>query len=215
MGSGPEALGRQRGSFGEGASFAQQMDGCTAPKPANVPKPQSVPAITRSLPTISAYCTMRWATSSGCSTMFEVESRTPGTSTLSSGSLCVANTSHSCPCRALAPSMSRPIGLAFSAVGSTLASGDVVRVRPGVVAPADVQAHAIGGQVAHGVVQRLDLHLGVAHELVVGVVAEQHVPAHRRGRGSRAAGSGRRRRWPRTRAPSPRPARARYASCDG
>ena len=35
-------------------SFAQAISGCTGPKPANVPMPQSVPAITRSRPTILA-----------------------------------------------------------------------------------------------------------------------------------------------------------------
>ena len=46
-------------------------------RPADVPKPQSVPAITLSRPTMSAYRTMRWATTSGCSMKFVVESITP------------------------------------------------------------------------------------------------------------------------------------------
>ena len=48
-------------------SFAQQMSGSIAPKPDQVPKPQSLPPITRSAPTIRAYVSSRWATSSGCS----------------------------------------------------------------------------------------------------------------------------------------------------
>ena len=39
-----------------------------------VPNPQSLPAITFSRPTNSAYLTMRWATSSGCSMKLVVES---------------------------------------------------------------------------------------------------------------------------------------------
>ena len=34
------------------ANLAQTMSASTAPKPAKVPKPQSVPAITRSRPTV-------------------------------------------------------------------------------------------------------------------------------------------------------------------
>jgi hypothetical protein len=36
-------------------SLAQQMSGSTEPNPDHVPNPQSVPAITRSEPTMSAY----------------------------------------------------------------------------------------------------------------------------------------------------------------
>src|SRR4030095_3348730 len=43
--------------------------------------------MTFSRPTAPAYCTMRSATSSGCSTKFDVESITPGMIALPSGSL--------------------------------------------------------------------------------------------------------------------------------
>ena len=48
-------------------SFRYAMSGSTGPKPAKVPKPQSVPAITRSRPTMLAKRSMRSATSCGCS----------------------------------------------------------------------------------------------------------------------------------------------------
>jgi len=50
------------------SSFSQEIWASISPMPANVPKPQSVPAITRSRPTISANWHRRWAMSSGCST---------------------------------------------------------------------------------------------------------------------------------------------------
>ena len=50
------------------ASFLYAMPGSTRLTPANEPKPQSVPASTRSRPTMSANCTSCCAMSSGCST---------------------------------------------------------------------------------------------------------------------------------------------------
>ena len=49
------------------ASLAQQIVGSMGPKPAQVPKPQSVPAMTRSAPTMSTKLPRRSATSAGCS----------------------------------------------------------------------------------------------------------------------------------------------------
>ena len=49
-------------------AFWYTMPGSTRLTPANVPKPQSVPAITRSRPTMFAYLHERCAMSSGCST---------------------------------------------------------------------------------------------------------------------------------------------------
>src|SRR5215475_4821660 len=49
-------------------SFLNEIPASILPIPANVPKTQSVPAITRSRPTISANWQMRCATNSGCST---------------------------------------------------------------------------------------------------------------------------------------------------
>src|SRR5579871_1461479 len=49
-------------------SFAQQISGTTAPKPAEVSKPQSVPAMMRDgSPIADAACSMRIAITSGCS----------------------------------------------------------------------------------------------------------------------------------------------------
>ena len=55
-------------------NFAHITVGWTLGRPADVPKPQSVPAMTFSRPTRLAYCTIRCATTSGCSTKFVVES---------------------------------------------------------------------------------------------------------------------------------------------
>ena len=48
-----------------------------------------------------------------------------------------------------------------------------------VVAPADMDADVVLGDAVEGVVQRLDMGLGDLDELVVGEVAEQHVPRQR------------------------------------
>src|SRR4051812_33492617 len=85
------------------ASFIQTILLSTWTRPAKVPKPQSTPAITLSRPTAPAYCRTRSATSSGCSTKFDVESITPGMMTLPSGSLMSFQSFHSWPCRGLAP----------------------------------------------------------------------------------------------------------------
>lgn len=62
-GSGKTETG-DRGPSTSAASFAQAISGSTAPKPAKVERPQSVPAITRSAPTRStSRCC--WATWSG------------------------------------------------------------------------------------------------------------------------------------------------------
>ena len=77
------------------SSFIQTIFLSTWTRPANVPKPQSTPPITFSLPTTSAYCSSRSATSSGCSTMLVVESITPGMIALPSGSSTSFHTFHS------------------------------------------------------------------------------------------------------------------------
>jgi hypothetical protein len=59
-------------------SLAQAMVLTTFLPQAEVPNPQSLPAITFSRPTISAYLVIRSATSSGCSMKFVVVSRTLG-----------------------------------------------------------------------------------------------------------------------------------------
>ena len=75
--------------------------------------PQSVPAMTRSRPTIRANRSIRSATSSGCSMMFVQVSIVPGMRTLSSGIFVSAHTRHSCSWRGLAASNSIACGLAF------------------------------------------------------------------------------------------------------
>ena len=56
---------------------------------------------------------------------------------------------------------------------------DVEVVRALVVAPADVQAHPLGGHVGQRAVDRRDVPLGGLHEHVVGLVAVHDVTAHR------------------------------------
>ena len=58
--------------------------------------PQSVEAITRSRPTRLAKRRIRSATSSGCSTTLVAWLTTPGSISLSSGSLTSCQTFHSC-----------------------------------------------------------------------------------------------------------------------
>src|SRR5262249_21705542 len=77
------------------ASFIHTILESTCSRPAKVPKPQSTPAMTFPAPATCAYCAMRSATSSGCSTKFEVESITPGMMILPSGSFASFHTFHS------------------------------------------------------------------------------------------------------------------------
>src|SRR5262249_28758784 len=100
------------------ASFIHTILESTCRRPAKVPKPQSTPAMTFSRPTTPAYCTMRSATSSGCSTKFEVESITPGMMILPSGSFTSFHTFHSCPCRGLAPGNDTACGRPLSTMST-------------------------------------------------------------------------------------------------
>src|SRR6185369_9002697 len=60
-------------------SFGHTIEAATHSRPAKVPKPQSVEAMTSSRSPIAATASsMRRATTSGCSTKFEVDSITPG-----------------------------------------------------------------------------------------------------------------------------------------
>ena len=74
--------------------------------------------------------------------------------------------------------MSRPCALALTTIGQSSSSGDVVVVRPLVVAPADVHANPLGRDVSQRVVQHLDVERGQAQELVDAAVAIHRVPAH-------------------------------------
>ena len=55
----------------------------------------------------------------------------------------------------------------------------VVRVRPFVVAPAEVHPHAVGGNVAERVVEGFNLHFSITHKFGVVYIAEFDVAAHR------------------------------------
>ena len=83
-------------------AMAQATDGAVARIPTSVPKPQSVPAITFSRPTILASRTMRSATSSGCSTKLVVVSISPGMRSIDVGSGYCLNSLNSCACRGFA-----------------------------------------------------------------------------------------------------------------
>src|SRR5262245_60853468 len=85
-------------------SFAHMMVGWTRCANGLCAKPQSVPAMTFSRPTMLASRTIRCATSSGCSTMLVAWLMTPGISTLPAGSLTERQTTHSCSWRGLAAS---------------------------------------------------------------------------------------------------------------
>ena len=86
-------------------NLAHMISGWTRVRPADVPKPQSVPAMTFSRPTSRAYCSIRWATSSGCSTKLVAESITPGIRTLPGGRVTSSQTCHSWAWRGLAASI--------------------------------------------------------------------------------------------------------------
>ena len=139
------------------ASFIQTILVSTWTRPAKVPKPQSTPAMTLSRPTARAYCTMRSATSSGCSTKFEVESITPGTMILPSGSLTSCQTFHSWPWRGLAPGNDTAMRLGLEDDVDDVLERHVAVVRAERRAPAHMHAHAVGRQVLHRLVERLDV----------------------------------------------------------
>src|SRR5262245_33082105 len=85
-------------------SFAHVMVGCTRCANGLCAKPQSVPPMRFSRPTIRASRTRRCATNSGCSTMLVAWLMTPGISTLPGGSLAFCQTTHSCSWRGFAAS---------------------------------------------------------------------------------------------------------------
>src|SRR5699024_3717238 len=93
-------------------TFAHAMSAWTRP-----PRPQSVEAITRSVPTASVNRRIRWATSSGCSTTFVAWLTTPGTSTRSSGTSTSFHTVHSCSWRTLPASKESEPTFASSTTG--------------------------------------------------------------------------------------------------
>ena len=78
-------------------SFGHTIEAATHSRPAKVPKPQSVDAMTRSRSPIAATASsMRRATTSGCSTKLLVDSITPGIRIMSFGNGCCLNAAYSC-----------------------------------------------------------------------------------------------------------------------
>src|SRR5262249_11503953 len=130
-------------------------------------------------PTTRAYCTMRSATSSGCSTKFEVESITPGMMILPSGSFTSFHTFHSWPWRGVAPGDDSACGRPLSTVsqvcfhGTALWGGTLGRGR------ANVHAHALGRDVSDRVVERLDVSGDHLAEFFQAQMGEYHVAAER------------------------------------
>ena len=91
---------------------------------------------------------MRWAISSGCSMKLVLDSSTPGISTLPSGSLTSSKIRHSWAWRGLAASKAIAFGRALEDEVDDVRERHVVVVRALVVAPADVHAQLLGGDVA-------------------------------------------------------------------
>ena len=122
---------------------------------------------------------MRSATSSGCSMRFDMDSITPGISTLPSGNFTFSNTFHSCACRPLAASNERPCGRAVQNQLDDLLERHVAMVRARVVAPAQVHAHAIRGNVRGRGVQHFDVLPRVLPEFLDRPVGEFSMTRHR------------------------------------
>ena len=111
-----------------------------------MPKPQSVPAITFSLPTMAANFSSRCATSRGCSTWLVSVSITPGISAFPSGIF------HLLPHFPLVR-VARIGGFEIDEARVCLQHRlddvlelDVVVMRAGIVAPAQMQPHFFGGR---------------------------------------------------------------------
>ena len=142
------------------SSLAKAIDGCWRTVPEPWAKPQSLLAMTFSGPTRSAYCSMRWAISSGCSTWRDRVADHARQQHLALRQLRVL------PDRPL-PGVARVrrldrVGLARSprAAGRRgRRSGTSRGVRAGPGAPAEVVAHAVLGDAAQGVVEGFEVHL--------------------------------------------------------
>ena len=117
---------------------------------ANVPKPQSVPAMTFSLPTTLAKRTMRSATRSGCSTKLVTVSITPGIRTLPSGKAWSVEDAPLVAVARIGALDGQALGVHAVQHVDDLGQRHVAHVRPLVVAPAHVQADAIGGDAGRG-----------------------------------------------------------------
>src|SRR5262245_2067595 len=71
------------------------------------------------------------------------------------------------------------LGLRLQRDRQELTQRDVPMVRALVVAPAEVQAHPVGRNIAQGVIQHLDVGRGDLEELGVAQLVEHEVPPHR------------------------------------
>src|SRR5215470_12193015 len=95
-------------------SLSQTTGSITHSRFVNVPKPQSVEAMTRSRsPTAATASSIRRATTSGCSTKFEVVSTTPGIRTISFGNGARLNAAYSWAWRGLENSIDSAPTLAW------------------------------------------------------------------------------------------------------
>ena len=130
-------------------------------------------------PTPDAYLPMRSATSSGCSTKFDVESMTPGMMVLPAGSFASFQIFHSCSWRGFAPGKERAAGRPLQHDVHDVLQGDVRVMRRHRAAPADVHPHAVRGEAGRGLVEHLHVPLDEPAELPEGQVGEDGVPAQR------------------------------------
>ena len=161
-------------------SFSQTAGSMTHSREVNVPKPQSVDAITRSRsPTTETASWIRRATTSGCSTKFDVEFHH------------ARNKDHVLRKRYFLQCI---VFVGMARVGEldreradfrlikrrqNLRERDVVDVRAFPVAVADVQADTVARNSFNSLVDRGDVTLDVLGELIVGVVAIEHGAVHR------------------------------------
>ena len=115
-----QSLGGDSAPSAIAASFAQTTSSATRPRPAEVSKPQSVPASTRlGSPTARATSSMRSATTSGCSTKFVSGSTTPATITWPSSSGRSFRQRYSCAWRGLANGSTKPPTFVWRIAGRT------------------------------------------------------------------------------------------------
>src|SRR5262245_48047757 len=173
------AFDASRAPSASAASYIQTISESTSSRPAKVPKPQSTPAMTFSPPTTRAYCTMRSATSSGCSTKFEVESITPGMMDLAVGQLHVLPHLPFVAVAGVRAAKRQRLRPSFEHDVDDVLQRHVLVVGTLGRGPANVHAHALGRDLSDRVVERLDVggdHLAEFFEAQMG---EYHVAAER------------------------------------
>src|SRR5262249_49590707 len=161
------------------ASFIHTILESTCSRPAKAPKPQSTPAMTFSPPTTRAYCTMRSATSSGCSTKFEVESITPGMMDLAVGQLHVLPHLPFVAVAGVRAAKRQRLRPSFEHDVDDVLQRHVLVVGALGRGPANVHSHALGRGLSYPLGERLDVggdHLAEFFEAQMG---EYHVAAER------------------------------------